>query len=126
MPLLFLIGTLSGCSGEEIKKRTADRLEWLDQKLGENSPEQDTPTTTSSQDEDNKKIEASDLTRKQKNKIDEWLEGNNLNRYGDSEGAIYSDGTPLYNRETGEKIGRFEYILDRYPDILERINNSGQ
>ncbi|HMB66056.1 MAG TPA: hypothetical protein VKO42_04215 [Patescibacteria group bacterium] len=126
--LFFLSAVLAGCSGEGLKNETANKLQWLDQKLGQGlgGTEEPSAATSTPEDRESDELQASELNQEQKEKIDQWLEDNNLNRYGDSAEAIYPDGTPLYNKETGERIARFEYILDRYPDILERINNSGQ
>lgn len=125
--LLFCLFVFSGCNTEEIKKQTLDKLESLDQKVEDKWGSSDNKgSATSSPEQKEENVQASDLTPEQKKKIDEWLEENNLNRYGDSREAIYPDGSPLYNEDTGQEMTRFEYILDRYPDILERINNDGQ
>ena len=121
--VLFLsLFILSGCSAEEIKQETWNKLEWLNQKAGEQVGGSDTPKDpASSRGEEEGKLRAEDLTEKQKKKIDKWLEEQGLNRYGDSQGVIYPNGTPLYNKDKDKKIKRFNYILNRYPDILERI-----
>jgi len=67
------------------------------------------------------KIDFTELTRIQKKAIDEWLGENGLNRYGDEEETNYAGGTPLVDESTGDSINRFEYILERIPDILEKI-----
>ena len=56
----------------------------------------------------------------------EWLQENGYNRYGDSRDAIYTGGTPLFNEKTGEKINRYDYILKKFPNILERIEQDQQ
>jgi hypothetical protein len=70
------------------------------------------------------KTKASDpengLTDDQKRKIDEWLDKNGYNRYGDSQNAVYDGGTPLVDEKTGETMERYAYILKKFPDILER------
>lgn len=66
-------------------------------------------------------VDFTELTRIQKKAIDEWLKKNSLNRYGDEEETDYTGGTPLMNEETGETKNRFEYILERIPDILNKI-----
>lgn len=125
--LFFCLFVFSGCNSGKIKQETLDKLDRLDQKVGDKWGDSgDKEPATSSPEQKEEGVQASDLTSEQKKKIDEWLEENNLNRYGDSEEAIYPDGTPLYNEDTGEEKTRFEYILDRYPDILKRINNDGQ
>jgi hypothetical protein len=64
---------------------------------------------------------AADLTSEQKKKIDEWLEKRGLNRYGDAKNAVYTGGTPLFDEKTGKPIERYDYILNKFPGILELI-----
>ncbi len=66
------------------------------------------------------------ITEDQKKAIDKWLENNNLNIYGDEKGTMYSGGTPLFNETTGETIDRFEYLIKKFPDLLEIIKDSFQ
>jgi hypothetical protein len=61
------------------------------------------------------------LTAEQKKKIDEWLEKKGLNRYGDARNAVYTGGTPLFDEKTGQAIERYDYILNKFPNILELI-----
>ncbi|MFH0892420.1 MAG: hypothetical protein V1867_06605 [Candidatus Falkowbacteria bacterium] len=68
-------------------------------------------------------VDAKDLTREAKDAIDAWLATNGLNRYGDPIGTYYAGGTPLFNEMTGEAIDRFEYILEKRPEIFKKINN---
>lgn len=67
--------------------------------------------------------DASDLTPEQKEKIEKWLNDNNLNRYGDALDIFYAGGTPLFDEASGKSIERFEYILKKHPDILNKIKN---
>ncbi|MDD5290706.1 MAG: hypothetical protein PHZ04_01180 [Patescibacteria group bacterium] len=62
---------------------------------------------------------AKDLTKEQKEKIDIWIEKNNLNRYGDPAETIYAGGTPLFNEATGESVDRYDYILKNHPSLLD-------
>ena len=116
--MIFSVGLLSGCAVRE-------KLEGADDRAGEmffNGPQ-----TASSTLEVDKKTATStwadfkELTQGQKEKIDKWFEENNLNRYGDAIGTIYAGGTPLFNEMTGEAKERFQYILEKIPDILEKI-----
>ena len=66
-------------------------------------------------------LHAEDLTKEMKAKVDEWLAENKLNRYGDVLDTMYTGGTPLFNELTGESIDRFDYILKKHPDILNKI-----
>lgn len=52
----------------------------------------------------------------EKQKIDAWIQANNLNIYGDSKDMMYAGGTPLFNESSGEKIDRYDYIISRHPD----------
>ncbi|MBD3248235.1 hypothetical protein GF382_03005 [Candidatus Falkowbacteria bacterium] len=127
--ILFLSLTLSGCSFSE----KMGGLKWLDEKAGQFFEESeresaldfiergDKPSEIKEQDDPDEKTGANDLTQKQKEEIDAWLERKGFNRYGDAKNAVYTGGTPLFNEETGEMIDRYDYILNKYPDILERI-----
>ncbi len=64
------------------------------------------------------------LTLEQKEKIDNWLAEHDLNKYGDPIGTMYTGGTPLFSEASGESIDRFEYTLDKYNDILNKIDNN--
>lgn len=48
--------------------------------------------------------------------IDAWLEGNNLNQYGDPKDTMYLGGTPLFDERTGTRIDRYEYIKRNHPN----------
>ena len=67
-----------------------------------------------------KEITAKDLTREQKERIEEWLAEQGLNRYGDEEGIYYERGTPLID-EDGNTVERFEYILLNRPEVLKEL-----
>lgn len=134
--ILCLIFLLSGCSSGEVE----DKLGWLDNKVGEQLGKMEkTDLSSSATSTEKKKEEASekekkqekevksakDLTEEQKEKIDEWLQKNGYNRYGDSQDAIYTGGTPLFNERTGEKMNRYDYILKKFPNILKRAEETG-
>ncbi len=111
----FLLLSLSGCA----------RLEWLDQKAGEiffNDSSTENPIGNG-QKAETAPLDYKNLTKEQKEKIEKWLNENNLNRYGDPMDTFYTGGTPLFNEMTGESKERFQYILEKTPDILEKINN---
>lgn len=55
-----------------------------------------------------------DKTRK---RIDRWIKENNRNPYGDPPGTIYTGGTPLFDERTGRTRDRYDYILDRHPEL---------
>jgi hypothetical protein len=64
---------------------------------------------------------SSTLLKEQKEKIDLWLMTNGYNRYGDILDTYYSGGTPLFDELSGEMKERYEYILEKHPDILSKI-----
>ncbi len=53
------------------------------------------------------KEENEEITEKEKNRIESWIEENDLNKYGDPKDTDYIGGTPLFNVATGETIDRF-------------------
>ncbi len=63
-------------------------------------------------------IASTTIGRHEQEAIDFWLKQNGYNRYGDRADTFYASGTPLGNppRE------RYDYILERHPDILSKIN----
>jgi hypothetical protein len=52
-------------------------------------------------------------------RIDEWIARNGLNPYGDPPGTMYLGGTPLYNEQTGLTRDRYQYILERHPELKD-------
>jgi hypothetical protein len=132
LPAICLLFLLSGCNVEQ----AGEKLKWVDQKIGEGLDKVKQEQQQSSEKEENNKskenegnkkesekesVSSEDLTEEQKEKIDDWLEENGYNRYGDTAGAIYPGGTPLYNEETGESVNRYDHILKKFPDILKRM-----
>jgi hypothetical protein len=55
-----------------------------------------------------------DTTRK---RIDRWISDNKLNPYGDPKSTVYTGGTPLFDERTGRARDRYDYILDRHPEL---------
>lgn len=110
--LLILFFLLSGCSS----------LRSIDQKAGEIFFNEEHIASSSKKDlKVEVPLDSQNLSQEVKEKIDNWLKENNLNRYGDKVDTYYMGGTPLFNESTGESIERFEYIFKKIPDILERI-----
>ncbi len=62
------------------------------------------------------------LTAEEKTKIDQWLRDNNLNEYGDPVDTVYTGGTPLFDEATGENINKYEYILRKRPELIDKLN----
>lgn len=54
--------------------------------------------------------------------IDNWLEKNNFNQYGDPSTTQYQSN-PLADRITGENIDRYRLILSKYPQRPWNKNN---
>lgn len=50
-------------------------------------------------------------------RIDEWIARNGLNAYGDPPETMYAGGTPLFDERTGIVKDRYQYILDRHPEL---------
>lgn len=56
------------------------------------------------------------VSLEEKQLIEAWIIENDLNQYGDPKDTVYMGGTPLFNEKTGERIDKYEYILQRHPD----------
>jgi hypothetical protein len=118
--IFFLLFLLSGCASSLSLKR-------FDQKLGEiffNERPVDKSESSEEQpslQKENDSAASKRLTKEQEKKIDAWLEENGLNRYGDPADMLYLGGSPLFDESTGESIERYDYILKKIPDILEKI-----
>lgn len=124
-PVLLFI--LSGCSNSFSFSDTG--LKKVDDGLGEffDKFQEDRQEEILNFQKDKKESDTSktyqDLTDEQKKAIDFWLEEEGYNRYGDAKNAIYTGGTPLFDESTGKAIDRYEYILKKFPDILNKISN---
>jgi hypothetical protein len=117
MPLVLAV-ILTGCRPAGV----ADWLATIDQKIGQGFQLIENNKATAPQaEETGSQPKTAELTKEQQERIDQWLKDNNLNRYGDPEGTMYAGGTPLFNEQTGESIDRFDYILDKIPGILKKI-----
>lgn len=122
--LLFLIIILSGC-------QLADALKEFDKKIGETFnefQENEKKSIIELMEEERQgkkststKETADTITMEQKKKIDEWLLRRGLNRYGDDKSAMYPGGTPLFDEKTGQAIDRHDYLLNKFPNLLELI-----
>ncbi|MCK5211759.1 hypothetical protein KAJ89_03590 [Candidatus Parcubacteria bacterium] len=115
LSLLLIIIFFSGCA----------RLDWLDEQAGKLFYSTSSPSFLNVEEkkeqEEPGEINPGNLSKDIKQNIDEWLENEGLNRYGDPEGTYYTGGTPLFNESTGVAIERYQYILGRVPGILEKI-----
>ncbi len=121
LPLAVFL--LSGCQAKDL----LTGLKEMDDKVGEafNDFQIDRQNATinvlGGKNRDDKATTTEALTEGQKRKIDDWLDEKGLNRYGDDKNAMYKGGTPLFDEETGKPIDRYEYILSRYPNLLQEI-----
>lgn len=52
-----------------------------------------------------------------KQHIDRWIQKNNLNEFGDSKDTVYAGGNPLFDMFTGQMKDRYEYILEKHPEL---------
>lgn len=62
------------------------------------------------------------ISATEKIKINNWIEKNYLNQYGDPINTQYQ-GSPLADRVTGENIDRYRLILRKYPQRPWNKNN---
>ena len=115
--ILILVILLGGCSLSDKLKQLDDNIGDLLNKMGNKDVVDDKDKDTEEKD---KELDGN-LSSSEKSKIEKWLEENNLNKYGDSEGTYYTGGTPLFDESTGERVDRYDYIFKKIPDILEKI-----
>lgn len=55
-----------------------------------------------------------------KQKIDRWIKASGRNEYGDPQDAVYPGGSPLFDMRTGRLRDRYEYILSKHPELLDK------
>jgi len=66
------------------------------------------------------------LTEDQKKQIEEWLQANKLNDYGDPTDTVYTGGTPLFDEAKGVSLDRYEYLFEKFPSLTDIINQAVQ
>ncbi len=59
------------------------------------------------------------ITSKLKTRIEAWIKATGRNQFGDPPDTMYAGGTPLFDERTGKFRDRFEYILERHPDLAK-------
>ena len=64
---------------------------------------------------------ADNLTESMKWAIDEWIDEQGLNKYGDSLDTMYAGGTPLFDEATGQLKDKYEYILENHPELIKEL-----
>jgi hypothetical protein len=50
-------------------------------------------------------------------RIDRWIKENRRNPYGDPSDTMYAGGTPLFDERTGRSHDRYDYILEKHPEL---------
>ena len=116
--LFLLVGVVSGCSlSFEKWGKKADEVieENVDKEKIEKKVEKAKEYGLNKFDELVKDMEAFDMQ-----KIDQWVEDNNLNEYGDEIDKIYKKGSPLIEAP-GKVKGKYEYILEQHPDLIDEL-----
>ena len=61
------------------------------------------------------------LNDKKKKIVDEWLEINLLNNFGDPIDTVYASGIPTFDKNNGEIEDRFEYLFKKFPELKNII-----
>jgi len=123
---------ISGCAVKEAAKTVKETAKTIENKLGEKvrgELEKDQEETINlwennkfeKQKEKVEEVIKKGITDEGKKKIDNWLEENDFNQYGDPKSTMYAGGTPLFDEMTGETIDRYEYIVRNHPGIIEMI-----
>lgn len=64
---------------------------------------------------------SSNLIMTEHQQIDEWIQANNLNKFGDPPDTVYTGGTPLLDERTGEQIDRYDYIINGHAERPWRV-----
>ncbi len=54
-----------------------------------------------------------------KQRVDRWIKDNNRNPFGDPKDAVYMGGTPLFDERTGHMKDRYEYVLEKHPELRQ-------
>ena len=54
-----------------------------------------------------------------KKRIDAWIKAEGRNDFGDPKGTNYAGGTPLFDMRTGRTRDRYDYILERNPQLKQ-------
>jgi hypothetical protein len=59
-------------------------------------------------------VPVDDATKKH---IDRWIRENDRNEFGDPKDTVYAGGNPLFDMLTGKMKDRYEYILEKHPEL---------
>src|SRR5205807_4606487 len=55
-----------------------------------------------------------------KKRVDRWIKEKKRNPYGDDQGTAYMGGTPLFDERTGRTKDKYDYILDKHPELRSK------
>lgn len=61
----------------------------------------------------------STISERLKARIEAWIREHGRNEFGDPPGTMYAGGTPLFDERTGQRKDRYEYILERHPELAD-------
>ena len=61
------------------------------------------------------------LNDKKKKIVDEWLEINLLNDFGDPINTVYASGVPTFDKDDIEIQDRFEYLFEKFPELKKIV-----
>jgi len=109
--MLSFILLLTGC----------DRLKAIDSEIGKLLNKETLEDVAEPIVNNSENTKPSELAKSQKEKIDLWLKANNYNRYGDVLDTYYAGGSPLVDEVKNQIKERYEYIMEKHPDILTKI-----
>jgi hypothetical protein len=59
------------------------------------------------------------ISEKTRQKIDEWIQREGRNQYGDPKDTMYAGGNPLFDERSGQMKDRYEYILNKHPELKD-------
>ena len=54
-----------------------------------------------------------------RSRIDRWIKEKRRNPYGDPPDTMYAGGTPLFDERTGRVKDKYDYILDKHPELRQ-------
>jgi len=66
------------------------------------------------------------VSDEQKQKVDEWIIQAGRNQYGDPTDTHYAGGNPLFDEMSPKLKDRYEYILERHPELRLSSNGTGK
>jgi hypothetical protein len=57
------------------------------------------------------------IDERTKLKIEKWIKDKRRNPYGDAQNTMYAGGTPLFDERSGKTKDKYEYILEKHPEL---------